>query len=121
MGSYVNVLEFGTSTFRPHEPQPVMVDQLCRRILTKIRHIEYELVYTTVYDAVVVVFRLFEVFHSSPSRRFPFRNSQSLFAPLLEVAGNTMEDEVKKLLEVVNKLEPSLSDPVHSTELKLVS
>ena len=32
-----------------------------------------------------------------------------------------MEDEVKKLLEVVNKLEPSLSDPVHSTELKLVS
>ncbi len=81
------------------------------------RRITYEIPYALAY---VVVLQRFEVFHSSPSRRFSIREL-AIALPLLEAARNTMEDEVKKLLEVVNKLEPSLSDPVHSTELKLVS
>lgn len=43
----------------------------------------YEELYTTVY---VVVLPRFEIFHSSPSHRFPLRNSQ-IALPFLEVAG----------------------------------
>jgi hypothetical protein len=59
----VNALELGTSTFRPHEPPTcnLLVDQLRRRTVTKLLRIEYEIIYTTVYD-VVVVLRHFEVF-----------------------------------------------------------
>lgn len=32
-----------------------------------------------------------------------------------------MEDEVKALLDLVNKLQPSVADPVHSSQFKKVS
>lgn len=55
-----------------------------------------------------------------PSPEAPSRVVVALLLLLVAIR-TAMEDEVKALLALVNKLQPAVADPVHSSELKLVS